>query len=163
MNVVIDQDKWLKAITGEELLPVGLMTAAPEFLGERLTPDPVAKQAALELTFRIVPEATEDELAVRTSLLLRGLSQREIELGGEGLELDVDGSVFAPDRIVLRLIPSKADGATRRVAVLVDEMHAAGKRAAGDEKESLAAKINRNFKTTLPESALKQLEAAAVA
>lgn len=157
MNVTIDRDKWLAAIANESDSPC--TAVSPEYFADRQT----GEQAALELTFRIVPGATDDELAAHTSLLLRGLSQREAELGGDGLELDVDGSVFGPDRIVLRLILTKTDGATRRVAVLVDEMHAAGKRASGDEKEGLGAKINRNFKAMLPESAMKHFEMAAVA
>ena len=162
MTVTTDFDKMAQAIANE---PDGPCTAVtPEYLASRRADHQVA---ALELTFRILPGATDDDLAARTSLLLRGLSQREAELGGEGLELDMHGSVFGPARLFLRLFPSKHAGATQRVAALVDELNAQGEqaneRAGGNTPESLGVKINRNFKAAIPETAMKQLEAAVVA
>lgn len=162
MNVTIDRDKWLQAIANE---PDGPCTAvSPEYLADRRAGDQVT---ALELTFRIVSGATDDELAAHTSLLLRGLSQREAELGGDGLDLDVAGSTFGTDRVVLRVLPTKREGAAGRVARLVEELNSEGKRVAErtgeDSGGGLGAKIIRNLKCPLPESAMKQLEMAAVA
>jgi hypothetical protein len=170
MNVTIDQDKWLQAVAQEDALPVGLLTASPEVIDPMTAapvraPTEVAK--ALELTFRVVPGASEDELASVTAHLMCRLSWREEELGGEGLEFDVDGSVFGPDRAVLRLVPSKREGAARRVAQLVDELNTESRRVADRTRQDAAggigSKIERNLKAPLPESALKQLEMAAVA
>jgi hypothetical protein len=162
MNVTIDREKWLAAIANE---PDGPCTAvSPEYLAFGRTGERVA---ALELTFRRVPGATDDELAVRTSLLLRGLSQREAELGGDGLDLDVSGSTFGPVRVILRVFPTKREGAAERVARLVWELNSEGKRVAEraeqDNDGGIGAKIARNLKSPLSESAMKHLEMAAVA
>jgi len=162
MSVTTDYEKMFQSIADE---PEGCCTAVPpEYLAGRRAGE---QATALELTFRVVPGATDDELAAHTSLLLHGLNQREAALGGDGLDLDVAGSTFGPDRVVLRVFPTKREGAAERVARLVEELNSEGKRVADSADQDggggLGAKIMRNLKSPLPESAMKQLEMAAVA
>ncbi len=158
----IDQDRWLEAVAGEDAPPVGLLTAPPTLMRV-----PTVVLPALALTFRVVPGASEDELASMTAHLLHRLSQREEELGGEGLEFDLSGSEFNSERAVLRLVPIRREGAADRVAQLTGELNAAGRRVMDHSRKGtdtgIGAKIERNLKGSLPESALKQLEMAAVA
>ena len=173
MGLVKDREKWLKFLDEVEEPGVSPLATSPEFqdgglLGVSDLVSPPGEQAsALILTFRIVPGATDDELAAKTSLLLRCLSQKEQTLGGDGLDLDVAGSTFGHDRVVLRVFPTKREGAAERVARLVEELNSEGKRVAErtgqDSGGSLGAKIVRNLQSPLPESALRQLEMAAVA
>ncbi len=173
MNIVIDHDKWLQAISEEDAPPVGLLTASPVVLNPTTAPviaqarGPVETVKALVLTFRVVPGASEDELASVTSHLLCRLSWREEELGGDGLEFDQNGSVFGPEGAVLRLFPVKREGAAERVARLVDELNSEGRRVTGQTSQGadggIGAKIARNLKSSLPESAMRHFEMAAVA
>lgn len=170
---VIDHDKWLRAMTEDDVPPVGLLTASPDLLDKKVaaphssTFPPAEKVPALVLTFRVVPGASEDELASMTAHLLCRLSQREEELGGEGLQFDLNGSEFNSERAVLRLVPTRREGAAERVARLTGELNAEGRRvmdrAQQGDDTGIGAKIERNLKAPLPESALKQLEMAAVA
>lgn len=164
-----DRDEWLKFIDEVEEPNVSPFATSPEFMDGPVaasrTPPQTVK--ALVLTFRVIPGASEDELASMTSHFLCRLSWREEELGGEGLDFDVNGSVFGAERVVLRLFPSKREGAAERVAQLVDELNSEGRRVAGQSGQGadggIGAKIVRNLKSTLPESAMKHLEMAAVA
>lgn len=161
MTVTIDHDKWLAAIANE---PDGPCTAVPpEYLADRR----VGEQAVLVLTFRTISGASEDERASVTAHLLCRLSWREEELGGGGLEFDLNGSVFGPDRVVLRLFPSKREGAAERVAQLADELNSEGRRVSDrirhETDGGIGDKIVRDLKSPLPESAMKHLETAAVA
>jgi hypothetical protein len=168
MTVTIDQTKWLQAISEEDAPPVGLLTASPDALSQVNTLSPIPEEAvkALVLTFRVVRGASEDDLASMTSHLLCRLSWREEELGGEGLEFDMNGSVFGPDRVILRLFPSKREGAAQRVALLVDELNSEGRRVTDRARQGtdggIGAKIARDLKSSLPASAIKHLELAAV-
>jgi hypothetical protein len=166
MGLVKDREKWLKFLEEVDEPAVSPLASSPEFFhGEAVAP--VEKTTALVLTFRAVPRASDDELASMTSHLLCRLNWREEELGGEGLEFDVNGSVFGPDRVVLRLFPSKREGAAQRVAALVDELNSEGRRVADRERpgadDGIGAKIARNLKSALPEIAMKHFETAAVA
>lgn len=168
MGLVKDREKWLKFLDEVEEPAVSPLATSPEFLGEGgtgATASPTGEQAALVLTFRIVRDTSDDELAAKTSLLLRCLSQKEQALGGDGLDFDVAGSTFGPDRVVLRLFPHKREGAAERMAFLAAEMNSEGRRVsdrAGEENDDLGARIHRDFKAPLPESVLR-LEMAAVA
>lgn len=127
---------------------------------------PVTKTTALVLTFRVVPELTVDALVGMTSLLIRRVIDREVELGGEGMTLFPTEVNPGSKQVQVRLIPTKRDGATERVATLLAELNA-GSRSAKDHKDAdrddLASRISRNSTAALPETALRQLELAAVA
>jgi hypothetical protein len=169
MGLVKDREKWLKFLDEVEEPAVSPLATSPEFMDGPVaaprTPPETVK--ALVLAFRVVPGASEDELASVTSHLLCRLSWREEELGGEGLDFDVAGSVFGPDRVVLRLFPSKREGAAARVAQLVDELNSERRRVTDRGQQGpdggIGAKIARNLKSSLPESAMKHFEMAAVA
>jgi hypothetical protein len=173
MGLIKDREKWLQFLDDVEEPAVSPLATSPEFMdgGSLGLTDPTypsgEQAAALILTFRIVRGASDDELAAKTSLLLRCLSQKEQALGGDGLDFDVAGSTFGPDRVVLRLFPSKREGAGQRVALLAAEMNSEGRRVsdrAGEENDdSIAARIQRDFKSPFPESAMRQLEMAVVA
>jgi hypothetical protein len=169
MTVHIDADKWLQAISEEDAPPVGLLTASPEVFSPAHAPPPSAAETvkALVLSFRVVAGASEDELASMTAHLICRLSWREKELGGEGLDFDEGGSVFGPERVVLRLFPNKREGAAARVAQLVDELNSEGRRVTNRGQQGgdvgIGAKIARNLGATLPETAMKCFEMAAVA
>lgn len=163
-----DREEWLKFIGEVEEPAVSPLATSPEFFHGGITPVAASqgRSAALVLTFRIMTGASDDELAAKTSLLLRCLSEREEELGGDGLDLDTAGSSFGPDRVVLRVCPSKREGAAERISLLAAELNSEGQRLSGQverENDGVGAKILRNFKATLPESAIRQLEMAAVA
>jgi hypothetical protein len=127
---------------------------------------PVTKTSALVLTFRVVPEQTVDALVGMTSLLIRRVIDREVELGGEGMALFPTEVNPGSRQVQVRLIPTKRDGATERIAKLLAELNA-GSRSAKDHNDAdrgdLASRISRNSTAPLPESALRQLEVVALA
>jgi hypothetical protein len=171
MGLVKDRDKWLEFIDEGEEPAVTPLAVSPELLyGGRFSAAnpatrPQEKRAALVLTFRPVTGASEEVAADLLALLIRNLSYREGELGGDGLNFDAQGSTFAPARCVLQLVPRKAEGAAQRVARLVEELNAENQRdgeRSEEEHGGIGARIVKNLKSTLPVSPLR-LELAAVA
>jgi hypothetical protein len=106
MNVVIDHDKWLKAIAEEEPLPCGLLAVSPY----------------LWFSVRRQPEVDEDKLSAMVAVLISYIRDLDRSLGGTGVHFDQSGTVLTAQKLTVQLVVEATGDFLRRIHTIYDKL-----------------------------------------
>jgi hypothetical protein len=133
MNVIIDQEKWLKAISEEDPLPCGLMAVSPY----------------LWFSVRRHPELDEDKLSAMAAVLISYIQDLDRNLGGTGVHFDPLGTVLTDQKLTIQLVVNATGDFLGRIVAISDKLdelagqakHAIVKRQDADLNSKIAAEL----------------------
>jgi hypothetical protein len=133
MNVVIDQDKWLKAIAEEEPLPCGLLAVSPY----------------LWFSVRRHPEVNEDKLSAMVAVLISYIQDLDRNLGGTGVHFDPTGTVLNEEKLTILLVVNATGDFLGRIYAITDKLSELAKQAKHDLVARQDADINAKIAADL--------------